>query len=230
MEFCTKCHGGCCRALNVDVTGYDILKIYNTLDLDPFLFLMAVPVEGEKLDEIWDKTPVFKFLDLDPEKYYKLVLQSEPTTIFGNNSSKCIFLLQWDPKKFGLDSSEDVIARCGIYNLRPYTCRTFPAKFDENMNPVMQNPREGEKNRTDEFWNNPAYNLCPKHVEEKDYIRFNEQYYQDLFAHKHEIEYFMKAATKWNKNPDVSDNFIAFLEQEYSQRLFPPQKTTIASK
>jgi len=224
MEFCSQCHGGCCRALNVEVTGDDILRIYKTLELDPFLFLTVVPVEGQKLEECKGKTPLFKFTDLDSEKYYKLILQCQPTTIFGTNSSKCFFLMEWDPQRFGLTEPEGIVARCGIYTIRPYTCRTFPTKLNEDMIPIMQDPHTGLKKQTDEYWDNPAYKQCPKPVEEKDYIRYSDQYFKDLYAHQHEIEYFVKVAAKWNENPDVSDNLIAFLEKEYANRLLPPVK------
>ncbi|HSA06921.1 MAG TPA: YkgJ family cysteine cluster protein [Candidatus Gastranaerophilales bacterium] len=224
MEFCSYCHGGCCRALNVEVVGYDILKIHKTLGIDPFLFLTVVPVEGEKLKENFGKNPLFKFTDLNPEKYYKLILQSKSTQIFGDYSSKCIFLMEWDSKKLGAKTSEPVVARCGIYHCRPYTCRTFPAKLNEDLLPVMQDPHSGIKSLNEEYWQKPGYKLCPKPVEENDYINFSDQYFKDLYAQHCETEYFLKVSQKWNQNPDISDNFITFIEKEYSNRLLPPKK------
>ncbi len=224
MELCSNCNGSCCRAPNVEVTGYDILQIYKTLAIDPFLFLIVLPVEGQKLKDSRGKTPLFKFTDLDPEKYYKIILRSVPTAIFPENSSKCIFLLEWDPEKFGLEAPDGIIGRCGIYTIRPYTCRTFPTRLNDDLEPLMQDPYTMVRKSTDEHWQKPPYRLCPGPVDEKDYINFSEQYYKDLYAMHTETLFFLKIAEKWNQNPDVSDNFIGFIEKEYKNRLLPPEK------
>lgn len=221
MEFCSICHAGCCRSMNVDVTGYDILKIHNTLGLNLPLFITALRQEGEKYEENRGRLAMFKFADLAPDIYYKLILQSVPTNIFGENSSKCIFLMEWNPQKFGLN--EPITARCGIYNLRPLTCRTFPTKLNENLEPVMLDPYTTYQQLKDEYWQNPAYRLCPKAVEEPDYKNFSEQYYKDLYEQHNEMNFFVKVAEKWNQNPEVSDNLLDFLKKEYANRLLPPE-------
>lgn len=213
MEQCLNCSAGCCRALNPNLIGIDILKIKNALGVSPFMFTIVVPMEGKKFEENLGKTPMFKFKDLQPDTYYKLVLKSIPSPMA---TTKCIFQLEWLSEEDG-----SVIGRCGIHGIRPLVCRTFPARMDDTEFPVMEDVHKvyEYKKQHDDFWDNPDYSLCPRPLEKKDYADFKEQYYQDCIIQDFETKFALKLAEKWNENPDVSDNFIEFLEKEYANRL-----------
>ena len=100
MEQCTNCHAGCCRALNVELIGCDILNLYKTLGINPFAFIMAMPVDKGKLEEKVGEKPLFKFTDLTENTYYKLILQSDISELM-MFTNKCIFLMEWDITKLG---------------------------------------------------------------------------------------------------------------------------------
>ncbi len=213
MEQCLNCSAGCCRALNPNLLGCDLLKISKALGISPFMFTIVVPMEGEKLKENWGKTPMFKFTDLQPDTYYKLVLKSIPSQYA---TTKCIFQLEWPSEEDG-----QIIGRCGIHSIRPLVCRTFPARLEEDMFPVMEDIHKvyEYKKQKDSFWDNPNFALCPRPLKEEDYADFSEQYYHDCYMQHYETQFALKMAEKWNEKPDVSDNFIKFLEEEYANRL-----------
>ena len=214
MEFCSICHAGCCRSMNVDVTGYDILKIHNTLGLSLPLFITALRQEGEKYEENRGRLAMFKFADLAPDIYYKLILQSVPTNIFGENSSKCIFLMEWNPQKFGLN--EPITARCGIYNLRPLTCRTFPTKLNENLEPVMLDPYTTYQ-QLKTILAKSCLQALSKSCRRTGFKNFSEQYYKDLYNNIIEMNFFGKLLKSGIKNPEVSDNLLDFLKKNTQQ-------------
>lgn len=215
MELCLNCSAGCCRALNPNIIGIDILKVSKTLGISPFDFVIVVPMEGEKYEENKGKTPMFKFADLRPDTYYKLVLKAVPSPLA---TTKCIFQLEWKS-----DETGKIVGRCGIHAVRPMVCRTFPVRLNDKLEAVIEDPHivYNHKKKTDSFWDNPDYSLCPKPLKPEYYSEFSEQYFHDVYMQHYETDFFLKVADKWNENPDVSDNFIAFLEKEYENRLIP---------
>lgn len=218
MELCKNCHAGCCRRYNPYLWGSDIIRIVEALKVDLNFFTSAYLVE-DKLEQIKGKEPVFIFTDSGEPLHFVLVLKLNASRFFPD-SSKCMFLQEWSAQAQGSEELTGIIGRCGIYGIRPINCRAWPAKYDEEkQNVIIRDPHnilDKEHRRVDD---SPCYDICERELTHDDYAVYENQYVEDAIINKHEKEFFMQLADKWNENPDVSDNFYAFLKKEYADRI-----------
>ncbi|OGI19562.1 MAG: hypothetical protein A2287_07630 [Candidatus Melainabacteria bacterium RIFOXYA12_FULL_32_12] len=212
MQICSNCHAGCCRKFNAHLTGYDILKIKRNLGLDYLYFVQIAPVKEENIDKIIEQTALFKFTNLGNDEYYTFHMKRVKSRYFPD-SYKCMFLQEWDGEDFLLPVDK-VISRCGIYESKPLTCSIFPSKLhDDGLIGVSGNPKNN--NTT----GNPAYDLCPRLLEEKDIEDFSDNAVQNLVLYKYEMDYFKSLAKVWNEYPSDFARFIAYLEAAYKNRI-----------
>ena len=219
MELCKTCHGGCCRRYNPHLWGSDIIKICTALNVDINFFVDAIPISGDKLDNLLNKMPLLIFTDSGEEQYYSLVLKFNESKWYAG-TSKCIFLQEWNAEFLGSEELKGIIARCGIYSCRPINCGAYPAKYDEKEKRVtIRDSHLIPKTEHAEVEETPAYKLCPGSITKEDYSAFTDDYVLNAVSNHYEKEYFMKVAEKWNKNPDVSDNFYDFIVKEYGDRI-----------
>ncbi|HSA07283.1 MAG TPA: YkgJ family cysteine cluster protein [Candidatus Gastranaerophilales bacterium] len=218
MKVCKACAGGCCRAFNVPITGFDILRIMRTIDIDPFFFCGVEEISGERLEKGLEKDPLFIFTDSGEPKYYEIYLKRVFSKCY-EMSLKCIFLQEWDAKELGSQEVEGIIGRCGIYDCRPLACRNYPAKIDKENKLSMYNPYYEHTNPENKRWKSLPYGLCPRPVELDDFKAGVDEYIKNLVHGNHELEFFIELSKKWNETPDISDKFIEFLEKEYKYRL-----------
>lgn len=219
MELCPSCHAGCCRKLLVYVLGRDIINIMQSLKIDFNVFIDALPVPQDKKEKYKaNKVPMFMFKEGEPGQYYCLALKSDLSKLYPD-TTKCIFLLELDAEFLSRGQIKEKISRCGIYSCRPLLCRSFPAAYmpdDEKI--IIKDPHtilEKEMVTKD----TPAYKLCPRVLNENDYIPFMEGYVKDAVLDHYEHEFFYQVSEKWNKQPDLSDNLPKFLLKEYANRI-----------
>ncbi len=219
MKVCKACAGGCCRAFNIPISGYDILKVMRTIDIDPYFFCGVKEVTGENLEKALGKDPLFLFTDSGEPRYYEIFLKRISSRYF-KNTHKCIFLQEWDAKEYDSQELEGIIGRCGIYDCRPLACRNYPAKIDKNKQLFMYDPYYEHTDPENECWKqrNP-YGLCPRPIKKEDFRGGVNEYIKNLVHADYEFNFFMKVAGKWNQNPDISDKFVDFLAGEYQDRL-----------
>lgn len=219
MELCKTCHGGCCRRYNVALWGSDIIRICETLNVDTHFFTTVHKVNEDKVKTQIDQMPMFIFSEIGDDQYFSPVLKVNESRFYPG-TSKCIFLHEWHAELLGSEELTGIIGRCGIYSCRPLNCRTYPTKYDkEKKRVIIRDPHlvlEHEHSRPDD---NPAYNICERALTPEDYEPFQEGYAHDAVQNEHEREFFLELAGKWNKNPDVSDNFYVFLLREYADRI-----------
>ena len=95
----------CCSYYTVYPTGFDIWRISHELQVAPWTFTRAVPAEA---------APDAFALD-DSEKRFRLALQK--VTKKSRGLAPCVFLLRLN----------DGTARCGLGEMRPDPCQSFPA-------------------------------------------------------------------------------------------------------
>lgn len=218
MELCKTCNAGCCRRYNPFLWGSDIIRICEALKVDINFFTSVVPIEGDKVDELMGKEPMFKFTDAG-DGYYILVLKLNESK-YHPGTSKCMFMQEWSAEAQGSEELKGIIGRCGIYSIRPINCRAWPAKYDpERKKVIIRDPHlllEKEHKLPD---NNPVYSICKRPLTHEDYAIYEEEYAQDAIYNYHEKEFFVHVAQKWNQNPDVSDNLYDFLIKEYANRI-----------
>jgi len=219
MELCKTCHGGCCRRYHPPLLGSDIINICETLKIDINFFTTVVPMSEEKVNELIDKIPMFIFTDAGANQYFSLALKFNESKHYPG-TQKCIFLHEWQAELLGSEELTGVIGRCGIYSCRPVGCAAYPAKYiEEEKKVIARDPHlilEKEHSVIDD---SPAYKLCERPLNYKDYAPFQEDYAKSAVLSHNEREFFVKLAHKWNKNPDVSDNFYGFLLKEYGDRI-----------
>ncbi|OGI00282.1 MAG: hypothetical protein A2Y25_01480 [Candidatus Melainabacteria bacterium GWF2_37_15] len=219
MEQCKTCQGGCCRRYNIHLWGSDIIKICNALKVDISFFTYAYHIEEDKIENLKGKDPLFIFTDSGKEEYFILILKSNESKYYPD-TLKCIFLQEWSADALGSEELSGIIGRCGIYGIRPVTCRAWPAGYEEEtQNIVIRDPHlilEKKHKRTSD---SPALDICKNTLTHQDYINFEAQYIEDSIINHHEKQFFLKVAEKWNKNPDISDNFYKFLVKEYNNRI-----------
>lgn len=219
MELCATCHGGCCRRYNPHLWGSDIIRICQTLKIDINFFTTVIPVSNDKIDKLRDKMPMFIFTDAEENQYFSLALKFNESRLYPG-TSKCIFLLEWHAEMLGSEELTGVIGRCGIYSCRPLNCRTYPVKYDqENKKIILKDPHnilEKEHARVDD---SPAYDICARPLIPEDYLPFQDSYTEAAVLNEQEREFFLQIAEKWNRKPDISDNFYTFLHKEYGDRI-----------
>ena len=102
---CATCTRGCCQQYLVTVTGYDAWVIANGMHLAFEQFLVAVP----------QKEPGARGFYLDRSgRTFDIALDKQMTE---SDDKPCVFWL----------ALPGGIGRCGIYQLRPFVCQTYPA-------------------------------------------------------------------------------------------------------
>lgn len=224
MLICKQCEAGCCRKFSAPVTGFDILRIWRTLEIDPFAFCEIEERTKEQLEKEIEKEPLFIFTDSGTLKYYQIYLKRTFSSKYFPNNRKCIFLQEWDMDELNSEELKGIVGRCGIYDCRPLKCRIYPAKFADDGKMYMYDPYYASIHPSEvNVWKNLPYSSCPRPKEREDYEKFVDQFIRDIAHEKYEMEFFLDLSKKWNENPDISDKFIEFLEREYRDRL--PLKT-----
>jgi len=205
MNPCESCHAGCCRSFAVPVTGADILRIEQQLNLTFWDFACRWADPEGKIAQNY--APHFHFRDEPAVPFVICLLHADSQFLKG--TTKCRFLTECAPdKEHPLGT-----ARCGIYHQRPAACRAFPTKFNETgelaiIYPVPERGRGG---------NEPAYSLCPRPWEPADLNPI--QTVQDLVVAKYEMNFFTQLAKLWNRDPRDWEVFPDFLRAVYSQRV-----------
>ena len=200
MSICSQCCAFCCRNFSlVTLTGADILRLKLVLQV-PYQFFVEVKLISKDQTEKLEKNfALFCFkqdeVNVDDRGFF--ILKSEESALMPK-TNKCLFLHEWMLK-------DKIIARCSIYNIRPYVCRAFPMYFDKNTYKGVLNPHLDSLKGFD----------CLSQYTVDDP---NKQI-EDLILKDYEKNFFKKVADKWNKNPGKIDDIYEFLEKEYSNRL-----------
>ncbi len=219
MEDCKICHGGCCRRYIVPLWGSDIIRISEALEVDMFFFISVVKYEKEKAEEKKKTEPLFIFTEAGTDCYFQIILKSHMSKLYPN-TSKCIFLQEWSASAQQSEELEGIIGRCGIYDIRPLTCKTWPVGYDEkNDQVVLNDPYLIQEKRPDRPGDSIAYSICPKELCFDDYKNFEDEYVKSAILDNYERKFFRKIAEKWNKNPDLSDKLYKFIKEEYKNRI-----------
>lgn len=223
MGVCSICHGGCCRRYYIDLTGYDMINISNTLELEIPIFTQLLAVKDEDAENLKKDAALFKFLDDEQKRYYRFCLKQTKSTIIPE-TLKCMFLQEWDGKSLGHEELNDVIGRCGIYGPRPYTCAIYPAKLDATgiFGYVPDPHKNCERKKT------AAYNVCPRPIVDKDFGSDTEVTTKNLALHKFEMDFFKAFAKHWNQNPGYLSDFFTHLKEVYSKRLMYQDETFVS--
>jgi len=211
MLICESCHSGCCRKYAVALTGYDILNISKTLKIDPLSFIEISPVENIEYQSTY--TTLFKFTDENSDIFYRFNLKMNESQLVPG-TIKCQFLLEWhnDPSN---PCIEGIIAKCGIYNCRPFVCTAYPAKFDiTEKRGIIVNV--GSKSESSEH---RIYNLCPEKITGEDIADSSDQIMKALIMRKYELEYFKNLADYWNQKPGSLSDFLIFMTNVYQNRV-----------
>ena len=197
---CDGCHGGCCRAYAVPLTGRDIYKIVAELEIPfwDFVCRWADPA-GDIAQNI---SPHFYFDDNPQTPYVICLLQNESRLFPGTR--KCRFLNE----SAAADASHGVQGRCAIYEQRPVACRVFPARFDGlgelAVHEVPAAPAASEQ---------AAYELCPRPWSVADLDSRTAR--RNLRECAGEMELFHSIASRWNENPGSWRLFPQFLDFVY---------------
>jgi len=162
---------------------------------------------------------LFIFTDSGEKQHFSLVLKFNESKFYPR-TSKCIFLQEWSAEALGSEELTGIVGRCGIYSCRPVSCRAYPAKYDEEKKEIIiKDPYLALEKEHKMTTDSSACKLCPQALTEADYKPFMESYAANSVLNKYEKDFFMNLAEKWNKNPDVSDNFYDFLVKEYNDRI-----------
>jgi Fe-S-cluster containining protein len=215
MQICKDCHAGCCRRFGVQITGYDMVRIKKVLDIDYLYFTQLTPLEPDYIEKNSKRIAIFKFLGLPKGEYYAFYLRSVPSKIMPD-SRKCMFLQEWNDADFALPNSGLVTARCGIYETRPLTCRSYPARLHENRLIALTK----DPNKFLDNVDNPAYKMCPAGFTQENVADESGEVVKSLVQYDYEMNYFRFLAETWNAGECDFGNFFAFLEQAYVNRLF----------
>ena len=131
-----------------------------------------------------------------------------------SDSYRCMFLQEWNGEDFLLPDLTQITARCGIYGNKPLTCSIFPAKLhDDGLTGLAANPG------SDNISGNPAYDLCPRILDEDDLADHSGKTIKNLVLYKYEMDYFKSVAEIWNKEPGDYAKYLAYLELVYKNRV-----------
>jgi Fe-S-cluster containining protein len=209
MSLCATCAAGCCRRYTVGLTGYDIIRISNNLGVKPEFFLdISELTEEDYLENISRTEALFIFTDNNCKHSYRIKLKKTESLLY-TETSKCIFLQEWP-------SEDNIIARCGIYGIRPLLCAAYPAKFVNN-NRTAKVPfildRESK-------YKNTPYELCSQAFTETDISLSRDEIVNLLIKLNYEIDYFKSIAERWNANPSSIEEFLHELESVYHNRVY----------
>jgi Fe-S-cluster containining protein len=206
MSPCAGCHAGCCRAFAVPVTGADILRIERELGWSFWDFVCRwEDRDGAIAGEM---APQFYFDD-EPETPFAICLLQNASRNFPA-TSKCRFLMEEPPtKEHPLGT-----AQCGIYGVRPGTCRAFPTRFHPSgllvsLHEVPERGRPAEQGE--------AYRLCPRPWEPAEVDPISAP--QDLVVLRYEMQFFAHVAEVWNQSPGLWADFPEFLRLVYANRV-----------
>jgi len=203
MSQCATCHGGCCRAFAVPVSGADILRITSGVGLS--FWDVACRWEDPHAEITRGSAPRFHFAD-SPQIPYAICLLHEASRSFPG-TTKCRFLRERETS----DEHPLPTAECSIYGHRPGTCRSFPAALNgQGGLRIIDVPEYGRRDRRE------AYRLCPQEWHPAD---FDEQdMLGDLNATVAEMQFFALVAEIWNRHPQAWEIFPDFLQLVYEER------------
>lgn len=210
MYQCFQCQAGCCRANDVPLTGYDIIQISTILELTPFAFVDFIEAEPDRVLDSGEKEPRLTFTDRLPEKDYVARLKKIPS--YKNPEiQKCFFLNEW----IGTDG--EIVARCGIYAIRPVHCAAWPAFLQEDkvtikFRDIMQETKEFTPTHE-------LYKLCRRNFSREDHPENTDGLTQTVLNEQFEKEFFEAVVGQWNKNPTTMDDFFGAIEYLYANRV-----------
>lgn len=205
MSPCQNCHAGCCRSFAIPVSGADIIRIEQRLDLSfwDFACRWADP-EGSIAQKY---APHFRFPD-EPEIPFVITLLQRESDVFPETRC-CTFLSEGEPD----EQNQLGVSHCGIYESRPAACRVFPTKFNDSgelavIHDVPLRESEGE---------DALYELCPRQWEPEDLDPV--QPLHNLVTARYEMEFFHRLAALWNRDPKPWSVFPDFLRMVYTRRV-----------
>lgn len=204
MGICDSCHSGCCRSFAVPISGADIHQFTQYQNKNFWDF--ACRWEDSEGLISRNLAPHFFFEDA-PDVPFVICLKHIPSVSFPG-TTKCRFLMECLPD----EDHPKGLGRCSIYHSRPHTCRSFPAKLNDDselaiLYEIPTNGRNGE----------PAYDLCPRQWTPAD-LDPNETI-QSLVVAKYEMTFFKKIAVIWNQNPGPWNSFPEFINIIYANRI-----------
>jgi Fe-S-cluster containining protein len=203
-SMCDGCHGGCCRAFAVPITGADIIRIEGRLSLDFWEFVCRWADPSSRIAR--NAAPHFFFED-EPQTPFVICLKHESSIHSG--TTRCRFLVESVP-----DAAQPLgTARCGIYESRPTACRSFPGRLSDDREIVILSDLSQETTRS----GNRVYELCPRPWTPQDVDPI--QLTQDLVVMQHELRFFQQIATVWNRTPRPWAVFPDFLRDVYQRRV-----------
>ena len=198
MGLCGGCHGGCCRAFAVPVSGSDILRILSRPQTS--FWDVACRWEDSQGKIAGSLAPHFFFSDEPQTPFVICLLRAESRQYAGTEC--CKFLKELPPTpEAPLGRSE-----CGIYDHRPGVCRIFPATLDVDDQVAFRDTRCSASTA-------PALRLCPRPWQMSDSNPL--QVLQDLRSASGEMMLFHEFATAWNRRPLEWSLFPSILEQVY---------------
>ncbi len=220
MDLCKECNSGCCRRFLVYLSGSDIIRISETLQMDLGVFVDAIPVPESKVEmHIKNRAPMFLFKEAGNKQYFVLALKSTESNLYPD-ASKCLFLLEFDAQQLSNGKIPHKLSRCGIHACRPYTCRTFPAMYyPKEVAVKIKDPFLLMENEHGKYSGQEPYKLCSRPLSREDFCKFSEGYVKDTVLDNYENEFFLQVAEKWNKTPGLSDNLYDFIVKEYQNRI-----------
>lgn len=215
-DLCKNCHAGCCRLFLINVTGADILRIKQRLGLPPKEFVHFEEFPAQKADGE-NMRSILRFKDKDPETVFVPVLRKVESDLIPE-TKKCLFLQEWrieTPE----ENRTNVVSRCGVYDIRPHVCQAWPIKLDENeFLPACGSVIDSKK-----FDDLPdAYKRCSREFSADDFGPTLESSVKAKLYEQYEMGFDAKVAEKWNQNPGTMEEYEAFLEDVYKNRIQYP--------
>ena len=213
---CASCHSGCCRSFAVPLTGADVLRIQNRLNLSFWDFACRWADPEGTISR--NHAPHFYFAD-EPETPFVICLLHKQSAFF-QGTTTCQFLIEGEP-----DEEHPLgIARCGIYEARPVACRCFPAKLNDTGDLAIIENISDRFSESDDS----ALSGCPRQWEPEDLDPVGTM--ENLVIARYEMQYFHKLAEYWNQTPGDWQTFPEFLHRVYSRRLQPAQAAVLETK
>jgi len=219
MSICSECHGGCCRRYYIDLTGYDIVNISKSLELDPFVFISTQIIEEENIEKISEDAALFKFINDNCKDFRRIILKRIESKLIPG-TTRCMFLQEWNNKEISSIQEGQTVGRCGIYGVRPLVCSIYPAKLDESqVFGYIPDPYYNCEKK-----NTPVYNLCPRPLNNEDFADYTGETTKNLALHKFEMNFFKSIASIWNENPGSIDEFFKHITCIYDNRVVLEQR------
>jgi Fe-S-cluster containining protein len=172
---CANCHARCCQEHIVPLCGFDMWRIARGLEFEPEQFVKVRPQPETNSHGF--------ILDHSGRTYY-MSLGKRPA---GPEAEECIFWLRMEHT-----------GRCGIYELRPQVCRTYPS--------IM---RGLDVERREDV-------LCPVDAW-RDGILQKPSWRHSLFSVTVEFDIYRMAVGRWNRHVLNSPEDVHFTEHDYMQ-------------